>query len=155
MRLGYLALHAGLALIVVGFHVACGSSQAPASAPTSSSASSSNNDKPKETGEVATGNTLTEFQKHRLLGHYSTSDGASGFILDRTQTPWKAKLDGVPKVVTLKESNQPRRGVKEYTSDDKSVWVRVGEEGDVELFQGPKQHEGVRVHRDADADQLK
>ena len=106
-------------------------------------------------GEIATGNTLTEFQKSRLLGHYSTQDGASGFILDRTGTPWKARLDGVAKVVTLAESNEPRRGVKEYKSEDGSVWIRVEESGQVELFQGPKQHEGVRITRDADAEQLK
>jgi hypothetical protein len=109
----------------------------------------------KDTNEVATGNTLTDFQKKRLLGHYSTSDGATGFILDRTVTPWRAKLDGVNKHVTLAESNKPRRGETEYTSEDKSVWIRIDEEGNVLLFQGPKQREGVRVTRDADAQQLK
>lgn len=105
-------------------------------------------------GEVASGSTLTEFQKSRLLGHYSTEDGASGFILDRTVTPPKAKLDGTDKICALQESHGPLE-TKEYRCDDHSIWVRVSESGDVQLFQGPKQHEGVRVVRDADAKQLK
>ncbi len=143
----------GAALLVLGLHVACGGGSgnaAPGQAPATSSS------KEGDTGrtEVATGNTLTEFQKSRLLGHYSTEDGASGFILDRTVTPWRAKLDGVNKVVKLQETNTLRDS-KEYTSDDKSIWIRVhAESGQVQLFQGPKQHEGVRVHRDADARQL-
>ena len=139
---GTLLLFAGL--------MGCGGGSAAATTPASRADAPAD---PKS--EVATGNTLTAFQKARLLGHYSTRDGASGFILDRTVVPWKAKLDGVTLVVVLNLSNEPRRGVKEYTSADHSVWVRVGEEGDVQLFQGPKQHEGVEVHRDADAEQLK
>jgi hypothetical protein len=119
-------------------------------APTAPSAAGASNEP-----EVASGSTLTDFQKKRLLGHYSTMDGATGFILDRTVTPWRGKLDGVDKVVTLNETNEPRRGVKEYTSADRSMWLRVeSESGDVQLFQGPKQTEGVPVQRDADAERL-
>jgi hypothetical protein len=165
MRLGHLALHGALVVIVVGLHFACGGSggsgaASPSSASTEAKEKSDKLDKgdrdKDKGGEVANGTTLTEFQKKRLLGHYSTQDGGSGFILDRTVTPWRGKLDGTSKVVTLQETNTPRRGMKEYQSDDKSIWVRVDtESGRVELFQGPKQHEGVRVVRDADADQLK
>jgi hypothetical protein len=131
--------------------VACGGGNKAASSP--NSGASDSKDPPQE---VATGNTLTDFQKRRLLGHYSTMDGASGFILDRTVSPWRGKLDGVTKTVTLTESNTPHRGEKEYTSDDRSIWIRVDtESGEVLLFQGPKQHEGVRIQRDADAAQLK
>ena len=105
-------------------------------------------------GEKATGNTLTSFQRSRLLGHYSTQDGASGFILDRTQTPFRAKLDGTNQVKVLSESHGPFE-THEYRSDDHSIWIRIDENGEVQLFQGPKQHEGVEVLRDADADQLK
>jgi len=108
----------------------------------------------KDEPEVATGNTLTEFQKRRLLGHYSTRDGASGFILDRTGTPFLAKLDGVEKVVELSESGGPYN-TKEYRSGDKSIWIRVDEGGRVLLFQGPKQINGVDVVRDADANRLR
>lgn len=104
--------------------------------------------------EVATGNTLTEFQKRRLLGHYSTNDGGSGFILDRTGSPFLAKLDGVDKVQTLSESSGPYH-TKEYRSGDGTVWIRVDEEGRVLLFQGPKQINGVNVVRDADANRLR
>jgi hypothetical protein len=145
---GLVGLAAALFVIV---HLGCGGGNS--ASPASSTGATPTRD---PHAEVATGSTLTEFQKRRLLGHYSTQDGATGFILDRTVTPWRGKLDGTNKVVTLNESNEPRRGVKEYTSEDHSIWVRVDtESGEVELFQGPKQHEGVRVHRDADAQQLK
>lgn len=55
-------------------------------------------------------------------------------------------------------SNTPKREETEYKSDDRSVpiWLRVdNESGSVLLFQGPKEHEGVRVVRDAEAEQLK
>jgi hypothetical protein len=108
----------------------------------------------KDEPEIATGNTLTEFQKKRLLGHYSTHDGASGFILDRTGKPFLAKLDGIDKVVELSESYGPYN-TKEYRSADKSVWLRIDESGRVVSFQGPKQINGVDVVRDADANRLR
>ena len=108
---------------------------------------------PASTEEIATGDTLTEFQKERLLGHYSTEDGASGFILDRTVTPFRAKLDGTSNVATLAESGGPLNS-KEYRSADGSIWIRIEENGTVALFQGPKQREGVRVVRDAGAKRL-
>jgi hypothetical protein len=104
--------------------------------------------------EVATGNTLTKFQRERLLGHYSTHDGASGFILDRTNgATWKAKLDGTTQVQPLTMTHGPYE-TKEYRSDDHSIWLRVDEHGSVVLFQGPGLHQGVPVVRDADANQL-
>ena len=83
--------------------------------------------------------------------------GTSGFILDRTAKPWRTKLDGTNKVTTMYVSNTPKQGETEYKSEDKAVgiWLRVDDEsGSVLLFQGPKEHEGVRVLRDADADPL-
>jgi hypothetical protein len=104
--------------------------------------------------EVATGKQPTEFQKSRQIGHYSTLDGTSGFILDRTQDPWIARLDGT-------DANEPLvwHGAKhestDYISPNHKVWLRVAKEsGTVMLFQGPNQHEGVRVTRDADAKSL-
>jgi hypothetical protein len=134
--------------------LALGGVLAVANAGCGSGASTPTPASPTSEHEVATGSTLTEFQKGRLLGHYSTQDGASGFILDRTTTPWRAKLDGVAKIVNLSESGGPY-DTKEYRSDDKSIWLRVDADGTVVLFQGPKQTEGVRVVRDADAAQLK
>jgi len=103
--------------------------------------------------EIATGNTLTEFQRTRLLGHYSTEDGTSGFILDRTGSAWKVKLDGTTAVSTMSDSPGPFDS-REYRSGDHSIWLRVSPTGEVDLFQGPKQTEGVRVVRDADANRL-
>lgn len=55
--------------------------------------------------------------------------------------------------MTLSESHGPR-GMMEYRAE--GIWLRVeSESGDVQLFQGPKQTQGVRVVRDADANQLK
>ena len=104
--------------------------------------------------EVATGKEPTEFQKSKLIGHYSTLDGTSGFILDRTQDPWVARLDGT-------NENEPLvwQGAKhestDYVSPNHKVWLRVAKEsGEVMLFQGPKEKEGVRVTRDANAKSL-
>ena len=104
--------------------------------------------------EVATGKEPTEFQKSKLIGHYSTLDGTSGFILDRTEDPWVARLDGT-------ETNEPlvwhgaHHDATDYQSPSKKVWIRVRKEsGDVLLFQGPGQKEGVGVTRDANAKSL-
>ena len=104
------------------------------------------------TSEVADGATLTELQKKRLLGHYSTFDAGSGFILDRTASPFKAKLDGVAGHHALSESGGAL-DTKEYRGG--GIWLRIDKNGSVLLFRGPKQHEGVRVLRDADAAQLR
>lgn len=138
--------------------VACGKSSAPPppSTPGSSPSTSAEAPTAAKESEVANGTTLTDFQKKRLLGHYSTENGASGFTLDRTQKPWRARLDGTGKITTMEVSNTPKRGETEYKSSDGAIWIRVDDEsGEVLLFQGPKQHEGVRIVRDANADQLK
>jgi hypothetical protein len=104
--------------------------------------------------EVADSRHPTEFQKRRLLGHYSTENGKSGFILDRTVTPPKARLDGDGKIEALSQQGSVR-GAVEYVSGDRRVWLRVDKEsGDILLFQGPAEHEGVPVVRDADAEPL-
>jgi hypothetical protein len=105
--------------------------------------------------EVADAQHLTKFQKRALLGHYSTEDGKSGFIFDRTTDPPKARLDGDQAAQVL--SKQPSvRCCVELVSPDRRIWLRVDKEsGDVVYFQGPMQHEGVSVVRDADADQLR
>jgi hypothetical protein len=104
--------------------------------------------------EVADGNHLTGFQIRRLIGHYTTLDGRSGFILDRFADPPRARLDGDPTVRTLSRRGSVR-GAYELISEDKTIWLRIDEEtGDVLLFQGPQQRQGVRVQRDADASGL-
>jgi hypothetical protein len=104
--------------------------------------------------EVADGEHLTEFQKARLLGHYSTIDGKSGFVLDRTVDPPKAKLDGDGEVHTLAREGSVH-GAFELVTDDRKIWLRIDEEsGEILLFDGPQQTSGVQVTRDADAKRL-
>lgn len=104
--------------------------------------------------EVADGEHLTEFQKGRLIGHYSTIDGKTGFVLDRTVDPPKARLDGDGTVHTLAREGSVR-GAFELVSSDRKIWLRVDEEsGEILLFDGPQQTAGVDVIRDADAKRL-
>jgi hypothetical protein len=104
--------------------------------------------------EVADGRHLTEFQTSRLLGHYSTVDGKSGFVLDRTVDPPKARLDGDSTVHELVKQGSVS-GAFELVSSDRAIWLRVHEEsGEIMLFDGPQQTQGVDVVRDADAAQL-
>ena len=134
----------GAALAMALAAAGCGGSAKPAS-------SASDADKP----EVADSQHLTEFQKSRLLGHYTTEDGKHGFILDRTATPPRARLDGESAYEELTEQGSVS-GAVEYTSPSKKIWLRVSKDtGDVMLFQGPGLTEGVSVMRDADAEQLK
>lgn len=127
---------------LLGVLIGCGggNAQSSAAAPTPS--------------EKADGTHLTTFQKSQLVGHYSTNDGKSGFTLDRTVDPPKARLDGDKGSMPLKASGGFDHST-EYRSDDKRIWIRVSHDGDVLLFQGPKQHQGEDVVRDADADPLK
>ena len=109
---------------------------------------------PTKEPEVATGKEPTEFQKSRMIGHYSTLDGATGFVVDRTQDPIVVRLDGTKENEPLVWHGALHESI-DYQSPDKKVWLRVRKEsGDVMLFQGPKEQEGVRVTRDADAKSL-
>ena len=126
-----------LPLLVLLATAACGTPAAPANAP-----------------EIATGKEPTEFQKSKMVGHYSTLDGATGFIVDRTQDPIVVRLDGTAANEPLVWHGAQHESI-DYQSPSKKVWLRVlKESGDVMLFQGPKEHEGVRVTRDADAKSL-
>ncbi len=102
--------------------------------------------------EVADSNSLTEFQKRRLLGHYSTIDGKTGFVLDRTVDPPRVRVDGDRYVKNLAERPSVRCCV-EYAAGD--FWVRVDKDsGAIVEFQGALQRDAVRVIRDADAQPL-
>jgi hypothetical protein len=104
--------------------------------------------------EVADGDHLTDFQKDRLIGHYSTIDGKTGFVLDRTVDPPKARLDGDGTVHELAREGSVH-GAFELVSADRKIWLRVAEEsGEILLFDGPQQANGVDVIRDADAKRL-
>jgi len=79
--------------------------------------------------------------------------GKSGLILDRRSEVVKARLDGSNEVKVLKANGGPNHAT-EYRSDDGSIWLRVDQHGEVLLFQGPAQTQGVEVVRDADAEPL-
>ena len=94
----------------------------------------------------------TRFQMSRRVAHYSTPNGQTGFVLDLTSEPARARVDGSAYVLEL----TPRRGssgVVEYLAG--SYWFRVSEEtGAVVLFAGPTTHGTTRVVHDADAEPL-
>jgi hypothetical protein len=103
--------------------------------------------------EMADSTHMTEFQKRRLLGHYSTIDGKTGFVLDRTVDPPRARLDGDPYVKILAVEPSVRCCV-EYRAG--GFWVRIDKDsGSIVQFQGAQQTDSVRVIRDADAVPLK
>jgi hypothetical protein len=103
----------------------------------------------KLTTEVADSTHPTEFQRARLVGHYSTPNGKIGFILDRTSEPTRIRFDGSQYVLEL-TAQRASRGALEYVAAN--VWMRIDEQtGHVVLFQGPSMKEAGPVVRDADA----
>lgn len=94
----------------------------------------------------------THFQMSRRVAHYSTPDGQTGFVVDLTSEPARARVDGTAYVLELTPS-RGSRGVVEYIAG--SYWFRVSEEtGAVVLFSGPTTHGATRVVHDADAQPL-
>ena len=132
-------------LLVVG---ACASGPKP----NANSATSRAIPETNSTAVTGSAGAPTVVQLKGLLGHYSTEDKRDGFVLDRTGNLPKVRLDRTSRVVTLQVNDGPL-DTKEYSGED--IWIRVdASSGDVRLFEGPNQHEGVRVVRDADAERL-
>jgi len=94
----------------------------------------------------------TRFQASRRVAHYSTPNGQTGFVIDLTSEPARARVDGSAYVLEL----TPRRGssgIVEYIAG--SYWFRVSEEtGAVVLFAGPTTRGATPVVHDADAEPL-
>ncbi|WP_394836785.1 serine/threonine protein kinase [Pendulispora rubella] len=67
---------------------------------------------------------LTDFQRSRLLGHYSTYDGRRGFVLDRLGEPVKVRLDGDSTVHSLKERYSQWTWL-DYLSEDGKIEIRT------------------------------
>jgi hypothetical protein len=102
--------------------------------------------------EVADSSHPTELQQRRLLGHYSTIDGKTGFVLDRTVDPPRMRLDGDPYIKILGVRPSVRCCI-EYTAGN--FWVRIDKDsGEIVEFEGELQRDPVRVVRDADAQPL-
>jgi hypothetical protein len=102
--------------------------------------------------EMTDGTQPTEFQLRRLVGHYATPDGRFGFILDRTASPPRIRLDGDRYVLALSPL-QASKGWLEYTAG--GIWMRLDEETGRILsvsFSGLK--DATRVVRDGDAKPL-
>ena len=103
--------------------------------------------------EVSNGVRVTTFQRRQLLGHYSTLDGKTGFVLDRTVDPPRLRFDGDPYVKNL-DVRPSLHCCVEYAAG--GLWMRVDKDtGAVVEFTGPLQTDrSVRVIRDADAEPL-
>jgi hypothetical protein len=101
-------------------------------------------------GVVSNGVGVTTFQMRQLLGHYTTLDGKTGFVLDRTVDPPRARMDGDPYVKNL-EVRPSIHCCVEYAAA--GLWMRVDKDtGAVLEFVGSLQGaRPVRVIRDADA----
>jgi len=104
----------------------------------------------KSTPPTATsGRVLTDFQRSRLLGHYSTLDGRRGFVLDRLAEPAKVRLDGETAVQTLKERYSQWTWL-DYLNADGRIEIRTKQDsGEVVRLNG------TDVVRDADARPLR
>lgn len=94
----------------------------------------------------------THFQMSRRVAHYSTPNGQTGFVIDLTSEPVRARVDGSAYVLEL-TPRRGSRGVVEYVAG--SYWFRVSEEtGEVVLFAGPTTRGATPVVHDADAEPL-
>jgi hypothetical protein len=82
------------------------------------------------------------------LGHYSTADGSTGFVLDRTGAEPRLSRDGHDEVLVLRE--KPADGGSEYVHEGPDVWIRIERHGHV-MYQGPDGYRGVDAYRDANA----
>lgn len=81
------------------------------------------------------------------LGHYSSPDGLFGFVLDRTATPPRAKIDGKPAVLELAVRRDGSERVQ-LLSAKGELMLLVDKWGSVSMISGANP---VRLRRDADA----
>ena len=84
------------------------------------------------------------------LGHYSSGDGMTGFVLDRTGKKPRMRLDGTKEIVEM-EPEPASRSETALTVHLKGVVMRLGEHGEVTFFRG---NEALSMTRDADAEPL-
>jgi len=86
------------------------------------------------------------------LGHYSSGDGLTGFVFDRTGPKPKLRMDGTTQAVVL----EPRPAPLDQTDlveQGYGVRIRLGRYGEVTFFRGGR-GDSVPVARDADAERL-
>jgi hypothetical protein len=87
------------------------------------------------------------------LGHYSSGDGLTGFVFDRTGAKPQIRMDGTSEIIELTPRGAPH-GQTDLAHGIQGVIIRVGEDGQVTYFRGPR-GDSVRMIRDADAEPLK
>jgi len=108
-------------------------------------------------GRLVTGKRISEPEERQAVGSWpmnmiATPDGRFGFILDRTASPPRIRLDGDRYVLALSPL-QASKGWLEYTAG--GIWMRLDEETGRILsvsFSGLK--DATRVVRDGDAKPL-
>lgn len=102
--------------------------------------------------ELADGSQPTEFQVQRLVGHYATLDGKSGFIFDRSTDPPLVLRDGDPFALRVAVATN-RRCCWDYTAAGMTVRVERST-GRITWFADDAHPGGAPVVRDADAEPL-
>jgi hypothetical protein len=86
------------------------------------------------------------------IGHYSSGDGLTGFVFDRTGAKPKIRMDGTHETLVLEPKSAPLDQT-DLVEQGYGVRIRLGQYGQVIYFRGPRA-DSVRVARDADADPL-
>jgi len=102
--------------------------------------------------ELADGSHPTELQMQQLVGHYSTLDGKSGFIFDRTADPPLVLRDGDRFAVSVTVAAN-RRCCWDYAAAGMSLRVDRATGRITELIDDAHP-DGAPVVRDADAEPL-
>jgi hypothetical protein len=82
------------------------------------------------------------------LGHYSSIDGAIGFVLDRTADKPLARYDGERRVIELAVRDAPL-GAVELVGPGGRLFARVAASGGLVVFHARKPN-GTQARRDAD-----
>lgn len=104
---------------------------------------------PPPAAAASTATASTVIPKLRL-GHYSSGDGMTGFVLDRTGKKPRMRMDGTKEIVEMDPEPAPRNETA-LTVHLRGVVMRLGEHGEVTFFRG---NEAISMHRDADAEPL-
>jgi len=110
---------------------------------------------PVSAGGAAQLDTAQAAQARLRLGHYSSGDGLTGLVLDRTGSPVKLRVDGRPEIFALLPSGPPS-GAFSTTRLENGLgrtMIEVDESGSVRYF-ADGQGQGVAMFRDGAAGQL-
>jgi hypothetical protein len=87
------------------------------------------------------------------IGHYSSGDGLTGFVLDRLGTPIKLRFDGSDEILVLTPQPAPYNSVT-LKRDDGRWLLRIYQDGKMLLFSDKLSGGSANVYRDQDAQPL-